>query len=357
MKLTTELALERQAISIELQDCQKTFPDGTLALKPLTLTVEAGEVLVLLGPSGCGKTTLLRSIAGLEMVDTGGNIFFDKQKVTNLPIEKRRIGMVFQSYALFPNMSVSENIVYGLKVRKEDKATIKAKLAEMLKLFDLTAYQQRNISQLSGGQRQRVALARAIITEPDVLLLDEPLSALDALLRVRLRVDIHDLLKKLKITAVYVTHDQEEAMAIADRIAVMNAGAIEQIDVPEHIYFHPKTEFVADFIGQINLLVGNVEQDYLLMEGGGKIALPAHSNASCRWLVRPEDIVITNAQQIDGFKATVVSSIFLGDRSRITLQYGNNQTLMVDSFDKKHHAVGATVALTIDAEDLIPLKQ
>ncbi|MEI8631385.1 ABC transporter ATP-binding protein [Vibrio sp. PP-XX7] len=226
------------------------------AVKPLDLHVRAGETLVLLGPSGCGKTTTLRLIAGLEFADEGGQIFFGEQDVSALPIEKRQVGMVFQSYALFPNMNVTENIEYGLRVRGEALALRRGKVAEMLAMFDLEQYALRRVDQLSGGQRQPVALARAIITTPRVLLLDEPLSALDAQLKKRLRTEIRDLLKRLGITAIYVTHDQEEAMEVGDRIAVLDQGEIAQIGSAEAIYLSPQTPFVAGFIGQMNYFSG-----------------------------------------------------------------------------------------------------
>lgn len=345
------------AVSIDLKRCQKTYDDGTIALHPTDLHVQAGEILVLLGPSGCGKTTLLRTIAGLTFVDTNGQVLFDDKDVTSLPVTKRRIGMVFQSYALFPNMNVWDNVAYGLKVRRVEKRLIADKVTQMLTMFDLTDYAKRKIAQLSGGQAQRVALARAIITDPDVLLLDEPLSALDALLRERLRNDIQQRLKQLNITAVYVTHDQQEAMAIADRIAVMNAGKIEQIGTPEQLYLQPKTPFVADFIGQINLLVGSVNENVLTLDGGGQLTLPETTNTSTTWAIRPEDVRFANDAEplAESLQATVTQCVFLGDRTRVHLHYGNDNVLLMDCNERRQYQLGETVRLSVASEHLIAL--
>lgn len=239
---------------IALRRCGKTFPDGTRALEPLDLDIGAGETVVLLGPSGCGKTTTLRMIAGLEFPDEGGEVLFGGAPVTQLPIEQRGVGMVFQNYALFPNMTVAENIGYGLRVRKVDAQTRRRRVDDMLAMMQLGALANRRVDQLSGGQRQRVALARAIAVQPRVLLLDEPLTALDAKLRDALRADINRLLRSLRITTVYVTHDQAEAMALGDRIIVMDKGRIAQSGTPQDIYRQPANAFVADFIGIMNRL-------------------------------------------------------------------------------------------------------
>ncbi len=208
-------------ISVRVENCGKTFTDGTRALEPATLDIARGETLVLLGPSGCGKTTLLRIIAGLESPDPGGRIMFDGKDVTSMPIEQRNVGMVFQSYALFPNMSVADNIGYGLKIRGVGKADRAVRVAELVELTNIGGLENRRIDQLSGGQRQRVALARAIAIRPGILLLDEPLTALDAALRDRLRGELNRLLRMLGISSIYVTHDQSEAMELGDRIVVM----------------------------------------------------------------------------------------------------------------------------------------
>ncbi len=265
-----------EGTAVRLIDCAKTFPDGTRALEPLSLEIEGGETVVFLGPSGCGKTTTLRIIAGLESPDTGGRVLFDDEDVTDQPIETRNVGMVFQSYALFPNMNVEQNVGYGLRVRKIPSAELTARVGEMLDMMDIRGLKDRKIEQLSGGQRQRVALARAIAVQPRILLLDEPLTSLDATLRERLRVEIDALLRGLGITAVYVTHDQAEAMALGDRIVVMSHGRVTQGGTPREIYYNPANRFVADFIGTMNRITGTAQDGFLTTcagkipwEGGG----------------------------------------------------------------------------------------
>jgi putative spermidine/putrescine transport system ATP-binding protein len=314
------------SVPIRLEAVGKTFPDGTRALEPLQLEIAAGETLVLLGPSGCGKTTLLRIIAGLENPDAGGRVLFGEADVTALPIERRNVGMVFQSYALFPNMDVAGNIGYGLRVRGLDKATLRGKVDELLALVQLEGYADRRIDQLSGGQRQRVALARALAVRPRALLLDEPLTALDAKLREQLRADIDRLLRSLAITAVYVTHDQSEAMALGDRVAVMEKGRIAQIGTPRDIYFRPRTAFVADFIGTMN-----------------RVALAPGAPES---LFRPEDTRIVSAAEAQ-FSGTVVSVFFLGDHTRLMVDCGAAQLLTVETADRREFRKGETLHLAV----------
>src|SRR5262244_809577 len=249
-------AMEGHGAAVRIEACGKTFLDGTRALEPATLDIARGETLVLLGPSGCGKTTMLRIIAGLELPDPGGKVLFDGKDMTAVPIERRNVGMVFQSYALFPNMTVADNIGYGLKIRHVGAAERKARVAELVALTGIEGLEQRRVDQLSGGQRQRVALARAVAVRPSALLLDEPLTALDAALRERLRGELNRLLRMLGVTTIYVTHDQAEAMALGDRIVVMRSGAIAQTGTPREIYFSPSNRFVAEFIGAANILEG-----------------------------------------------------------------------------------------------------
>ena len=244
-------------MTLTLTNIAKTFPGGVKALLPTDLEIAKGEIVSLLGPSGCGKSTLLRMIAGLETPDAGAKIVFDGKDVTRQSVETRKIGMVFQSYALFPNMSVRGNIGYGLKMQKLPKSEIEARVNEVIALCRLDGYADRAITALSGGQRQRVALARAMAPRPHVLLLDEPLSALDAALRGQLRDELALLLRQFGITAIFVTHDQNEAMAIADRVAVMSQGEVAQIGTPEALYRKPATGFVARFVGDAMPLDGS----------------------------------------------------------------------------------------------------
>ena len=229
------MSTDGHGAAVQIESCGKTFADGTRALDPATLDIARGETLVLLGPSGCGKTTMLRIIAGLELPDAGGKVLFDGKDMTSVPIERRNVGMVFQSYALFPNMTVADNIAYGLKIRGVARSERAARVAELVTLTNITGLENRRIDQLSGGQRQRVALARAVAIRPGILLLDEPLTALDAALRDRLRSELNRLLRALGITTIYVTHDQAEAMELGDRIVVMRKGAIAQIGTPREV--------------------------------------------------------------------------------------------------------------------------
>ena len=322
------------SVPIRLDAVAKTFPDGTRALEPIDLEIAAGETLVLLGPSGCGKTTLLRIIAGLETPDAGGKVLFGGADVTPLPIERRNVGMVFQSYALFPNMDVAGNIGYGLRVRGTSQAARDAKVRELMALVQLEGYGARRIDQLSGGQRQRVALARALAVQPRALLLDEPLTALDAKLREQLRADIDRLLRSLAITTVYVTHDQSEAMALGDRVAVMEQGRIAQIGTPRQVYFQPRTAFVADFIGTMNRMRLNGDQRESLF--------------------RPEDTRIVPAGEA-GFSGTVVSVFFLGNHTRLMVDCGASQLLTVESTDRCEFEPGQVVHLAVAGDALLSL--
>ena len=331
------------AVAIHLQSCAKTFPQGTRALEPLTLDIAAGETVVLLGPSGCGKTTTLRIIAGLESPDAGGRVLFDAEDVTPQPIEERGVGMVFQSYALFPNMSVAENVGYGLRVRKRPREERASRVAEMLALVDLKAFGSRRVDQLSGGQKQRVALARALAIRPRVLLLDEPLTALDAKLREQLRVEIDRLLRQLGITAVYVTHDQAEAMALGDRIVVMEKGRIAQAGTPQEIYHRPATAFVADFIGTMNRVSGDVVDGHLVVASG---RLPLGPITAREVMFRPEDVRLVPAGE-HHLSAKVISSFFLGDHTRLVVDAGGASPLIVETTERRGWPRGETVHLAI----------
>ena len=245
-------------ISLELKNIKKSFQEGEDVLESICLTAKKGEFVTLLGSSGCGKTTTLRIIAGLEQPDSG-QVFLNGKDVTSLEPNQRNVNTVFQNYALFPHMNVADNIGYGLKLKKTSKAEISRRVKEMLELVQLSGFEKRKPSELTGGQRQRVAIARALVNNPEVLLLDEPLGALDLQLRRAMQHELKRLQKKLGITFIYITHDQEEAINMSDTIAVMNHGRFEQIGTPDEIYNHPKTSYVAMFVGNANILTGVVE--------------------------------------------------------------------------------------------------
>lgn len=246
-------------ISLELKEIKKSFTEGEAVLDNISLEISKGEFITLLGSSGCGKTTTLRIIAGLEQPDAG-SVWLDGREVTGLEPNQRDVNTVFQNYALFPHMNVAENIGYGLKLKKVPKSEIRKKVSQMLELVQLEGYEKRKPSELSGGQKQRVAIARALVNNPKVLLLDEPLGALDLQLRRAMQIELKHLQKKLGITFIYITHDQEEAINMSDRIAVMKDGRIEQIGTPDEIYNHPKTSYVATFVGNANILHGAAER-------------------------------------------------------------------------------------------------
>lgn len=339
-------------MTLRLTNTAKTYPDGTKALLPTELTVDTGEVVSLLGPSGCGKTTLLRIIAGLETPDPGGEIWFDDDNVTALPVERRNVGMVFQSYALFPNMSVRANIGYGLKMQKLPKSEIDARVSEVLDMCQLGNFSHRAITALSGGQRQRVALARAIAPRPRMLLLDEPLSALDAALRETLRDELAILLRKFQITAIFVTHDQDEAMAIADRVAVMSHGRIAQSGTPEELYRNPRSAFVAGFVGNAMHLRGQLDGQTLSLSGGS-LLLPRDGNGHDAF-VRAEDVLIEPSGPLRG---QVESVTFLGTHYRIGIA-GIMPDILTSIFPgQKAPRIGETVQVSIKPEALMLLPQ
>ena len=344
----------KDGTAIRLVACAKTFPNGTRALERTTLDLKGGETIVFLGPSGCGKTTLLRVIAGLEAPDAGGRIFFDDEDVTALPIERRNVGMVFQSYALFPNMNVEENVAYGLKVHGAAPQQRARRVEEMLQMMQIDELRKRRVTELSGGQRQRVALARAIAAQPRVLLLDEPLTALDALLRERLRIEIDVLLHSLGITAAYVTHDQGEAMAIGDRIAVINRGAIVQTGTPREIYYKPASSFVADFVGTMNRVNG-VLRDGALELPGGRIPWTQEGAGTVQVLFRPNDARIV-AEAEAQLRGVVEQQFFLGDRTRLHVSGVADGLVVVETSEHREFRVGQSVWLRIEPGALLNLR-
>jgi iron(III) transport system ATP-binding protein len=321
---------------LELSNIRKRFGDFD-ALRDVSLGVHAGELLCFLGPSGCGKTTLLRIIAGLE-VQSAGSIVQAGRDISRLPPMDRDYGIVFQSYALFPNLTVAENVAYGLVNRKVARPEREARVKELLTLVGMPEAGTKYPSQLSGGQQQRVAIARAIATSPGLLLLDEPLSALDARVRVRLRGEIRALQQRVGITTILVTHDQEEALSMADRIVVMKDGGIEQIGTPAEVYLRPATPFVADFVGKTNLLPATAEGDRGIQVGAQRFEceldarLRSASAAALRLFFRPEDVMVrgVNGTTPNSVPAVIEKVEFLGAFSRITFR--------VDGIDQPLHA-------------------
>jgi spermidine/putrescine ABC transporter ATP-binding subunit len=324
---------------VKLEGIHKTF-GKVKGVDGVDLQVQKGEMLCLLGPSGCGKTTLLRVLSGFEQPE-GGKIIMDDKDVTKLPPDKRPTSLVFQNYALFPHMTVFENIAYGLRVKKIPSKEIRKLVFDALEMVGLSDLEDRSIRQLSGGQQQRVALARGLVMKPAVLLLDEPLSNLDAKLRVETRIQIRDLQRNLGITSIFVTHDQEEALTISDRIAVMNKGKIIQIGTPEEIYNHPNSEFVADFIGKSNILEGEYKSN---TEGKAYFVL-SNSNLSIqiqpvenigeqpRLILRPEQIHISEDEitnpEVNCLTATVEHITFLGEMIYYHVRLENDAKLLV----------------------------
>lgn len=283
---------------IELRGVSKVF-DEKRALERIDLTIEEKEFVTLLGPSGCGKTTTLRIIGGFDTA-TEGELYFDGVKINDMPPHKRQINTVFQKYALFPHMNIYENIAFGLKIKKMPKDKIDEKVGKMLKLVNLEGFEKRKVDSLSGGQQQRIAIARALVNEPKVLLLDEPLGALDLKLRKDMQYELKTMQQELGITFIYVTHDQEEALTMSDRIVVMSEGKIQQIGTPEDIYNEPVNRFVADFIGESNIIEGTMIKDFEVSFDGGIfecVDSGFEPNEAIEVVIRPEDILIIPEQE------------------------------------------------------------
>ena len=395
-------------VSLELKEIKKSFTEGEAVLDNISLEISKGEFITLLGSSGCGKTTTLRIIAGLEQPDAG-SVWLDGREVTGLEPNQRDVNTVFQNYALFPHMNVAENIGYGLKLKKVPKSEIRKKVSQMLELVQLEGYEKRKPSELSGGQKQRVAIARALVNNPKVLLLDEPLGALDLQLRRAMQIELKHLQKKLGITFIYITHDQEEAINMSDRIAVMRDGRIEQIGTPDEIYNHPKTSYVATFVGNANILHGAAESiqgenaivkignDKVIVklktsqqdtkDTGAKQHLTAGENVTLA--VRSENILLQEAaaigdtgtdngdtvdisvaggisdihdtNSISGLQATVTEKNFAGGQLRVTLKLSDGTQLIASRYGiDASVAEGQTVrcsflpadAVLVDREDI-----
>lgn len=395
-------------ILLELKNIKKSFTPGEDVLDDICLTVARGEFVTLLGSSGCGKTTTLRIVAGLEQTDSG-SVWINGQDVTKLPPDKRDVNTVFQNYALFPHMNVAENIGYGLKLRKVPRGEIKKKVAQMLELVQLEGYEKRKPSELSGGQKQRVAIARALVNNPKVLLLDEPLGALDLQLRRAMQIELKHLQKKLGITFIYITHDQEEAINMSDRIAVMRDGCIEQIGTPDEIYNHPKTSYVATFVGNANILHGVAEsiqgENAIVKIGNDKVIVKLETSQQntedtgvkqylsagekVTLAVRSENILLQetavigdtgtdyrdavdisvsgggldahNKNSVSGLQATVTEKNFAGGQLRVTLKLSDGTQLIASRYGiDASVAEGQTVrcsflptdAVLVDREDI-----
>ena len=347
------------SVAINIENVVKRLGKDTI-INGLSLNIKEGEFFTLLGPSGCGKTTLLRMIIGFNSIE-GGEIKLDDKLINNIPTNKRNMGMVFQNYAIFPHMSVKDNVAFGLKRQKMNKKEIDEKVDEILKIVKIDHLKERMPVKLSGGQQQRVALARAIVIHPEVLLMDEPLSNLDAKLRVEMRNAIKRIQQQIGITTVYVTHDQEEALAVSDRIAVMNGGVIQQIDTPKRIYQRPSNTFVATFIGQSNILDGQVIKNN--SEEGIKIfdAFFAMTNLSknctnmedVKVSIRPEEFILSMDNK-DGIKGVVKSSVFLGINTNYFIELENGKEIEVIQASDALEAIpnDSTVYLKLQTEKI-----
>jgi len=338
--------------NLKLENVTKRFGNVT-ALDNFNFEVGVGELVALLGPSGCGKTTALRVVAGLENQDSG-KVFVGDTEISNTPAHKRNMGMVFQAYSLFPNLTAEENVAFGLQMRKVNKEARIKKAQILLELVGLSTHGKRYTHQLSGGQQQRVALARALAFEPEILLLDEPLSALDAQVRVNLREEIRRLQISLGTTTLFVTHDQEEAMAISDRVGVMNNGVLEQIDTPDVLYNHPATNFVASFVGVMNKISSQLNEGHVEVFGKRLKAIKGENGAGKVYaLVRPEAVnVKTNSSNPN---AKVLTRSFLGASSNIVCQLSDGtivQSLMTSSGSGDLHP-GTTVELEVTSSEIL----
>lgn len=352
-------------VTIRLVGVNKLFGDNQI-VKDLDIDVYKGEFLTLLGPSGCGKTTTLRMIAGFEQ-PTSGEILLEGQNVATLPPNKRDVNTVFQNYALFPHMNVRDNIGYGLRMRGTTKEEINRRVQDALRIVQMDSFATRKPRELSGGQQQRVAVARAIVNNPTVLLLDEPLGALDLKLRKQMQFELKHLQQKLGITFIYVTHDQEEALTMSDRIAVMNNGRIEQIDSPDQIYNHPRTKFVADFIGETNLLGGKVaestEHTQEVLIEGVRFAFPrshiTHDQEDVYVSIRPEQITIKK-QQDEGVRCLVgrvTERVFVGSvyKTIVTLPTGIEVAVVQSASTEEFISQGEEVYLSWDQQRAVVL--
>lgn len=339
---------ENMSVSINIEHALKAYGENII-IPDLDVKIQDKEFFTLLGPSGCGKTTLLRMIAGFNSIE-GGDFYFDEKRINELDPSKRNIGMVFQNYAVFPHMTVRENVEFGLKNRNYSKAEIGPMADKFLKLMQIYEYKDRMPERLSGGQQQRVALARALVIMPDVLLMDEPLSNLDAKLRLEMRQAIRNIQREVGITTIYVTHDQEEAMAISDRIAVMKLGEIQQIGRPQDIYHRPSNEFVASFIGRTNIIMADCSKDEITILNHKIKVNNLDYNGKVKVSIRPEEFVIT--EDDTAIPATIKDTIFLGLNTHFFMELPNKQIVEIikESVINNKNETGKTVYLTINTD-------
>lgn len=336
------------SVAINIQHALKAYGKNVI-IPDLDVKIRDKEFFTLLGPSGCGKTTLLRMIAGFNSIE-GGDFNFDEKRINDLDPSKRNIGMVFQNYAIFPHLTVRENVEFGLKNRDINKSEIGPMADKFLNLMQIYEFRDRMPERLSGGQQQRVALARALVIMPDVLLMDEPLSNLDAKLRLEMRQVIRNIQKEVGITTVYVTHDQEEAMAISDRIAVMKLGEIQQIGNPQDIYHRPSNEFVASFIGRTNIILGRCDKDEITLLDHKIKVNNVNYKGAVKVSIRPEEFMITDDEQ--GIPAVIKDTIFLGLNTHFYMELPNKQTVEIikESMINNKNETGKTVYLKINVE-------
>lgn len=351
-------------VIVKLENFCKSYGKREI-IKDLNLEVYEGEFLTLLGSSGCGKTTILRSIAGIDNV-TSGKIYLDGDDVTNLDATKREVNTIFQNYALFPHMTVEENIGFGLKMKGVDKNKIKKRVKDMLELVRLKGYENRFPSQLSGGEQQRVSIARGLINKPKVLLLDEPISALDLKLKKQMQVELKQLQRKTGITFIYVTHNQDEALTMSNRIVLLKNGKIEQIDTPENIYRHPSSKYVADFIGEstiFNATVDRIEPNYTFCTLENKYKIKIRSNdykidEKLQIVFRPEDVRLsTKEKELQSLSIIIKENIYDGSLTKVIAEMDNKETKISVDKDGKIYDIGTELYMVWDVKDIIVVRK
>lgn len=351
-------------VIVKLENFCKSYGKREI-IKDLNLEVYEGEFLTLLGSSGCGKTTILRSIAGIDNV-TSGKIYLDGDDVTNLDATKREVNTIFQNYALFPHMTVEENIGFGLKIKGVDKNKIKKRVKDMLELVRLKGYENRFPSQLSGGEQQRVSIARGLINKPKVLLLDEPISALDLKLKKQMQVELKQLQRKTGITFIYVTHNQDEALTMSNRIVLLKNGKIEQIDTPENIYRHPTSKYVADFIGEstiFNATVDKIEPNYTFCTLENKYKIKIRSNdykidEKLQIVFRPEDVRLsTKEKELQSLPIIIKENIYDGSLTKVIAEMDNKETKISVDKDGKIYDIETELYMVWDVKDIIVVRK